>query len=67
MYNVTSLLIGIDCPSINFNTKKVPILSSKDENQWSFNVNSNDANRKSFKLKFMIRFFYSEDDDNLDY
>lgn len=67
MYNVTALLIGIDCPSVDFNTNKLNLMGPKDTNSWSFNVNSNDPNRTSFKFKYMIRFFYTEDSENLDY
>ena len=42
MYNVTALLIGIDCPSVQFKTLKVPNLEPKENNSWSYNVNSND-------------------------
>ena len=38
MYNLTSLLIGIDCPSLDFKAEKISILEPKKENLWGFKI-----------------------------
>lgn len=61
------MLIGIDCPTVNFFPKKLDSLESKQENDWQFKIVLNDPNVKTIKIKYMVRFFYDQNLTTDDY
>ena len=67
IYNMTALLIGLDCPSLNFENEKIDIFESKKEKLWNFKINLGSSKAKSCKLKYVVRFYYNKNNFSEDY
>lgn len=59
IYNVTALLIGINCPSLDFSPCKISQIEGKQSQRWDFRIVRQNGDENLLKLKYVVRFFYN--------
>lgn len=67
IFNVTAMLIGIDCPSLDFGHKKIEKIEGGNSESWKFTLNINNPEQKQVKLKYAVRFFFDQTMTSEDY